>query len=153
MTARSVILTSGGDLNVYDGEVLVSSVTAQRPSASRPRGLPPKLSTLFTVNNQRNEKLLFKNSISFNLINNFSHWNVIFLCLFLNWLKQFETMKQFYFHKTWCRIIYKLHWNIIHKSTGATWNVGPYKLIRLLGHPNLNLNLTQLNTISIKQSQ
>ena len=24
-----------------------------------------------------------------------------------------------------------LHWNIIHKSTGVTWNVGPYKLIRL----------------------
>ena len=22
--------------------------------------------------------------------------------------------------------IYKLHWNIIHKSTGVTWNVGPY---------------------------
>ena len=34
-----------------------------------------------------------------------------------------------------------LHWNIIHKSTGVTRNVGPYKLIRLPGHPNLNLNL------------
>ena len=54
-----------------------------------------------------------------------------------NNLKQFETI---YFHKTWYRI-YMLHWNIIQKSTGVTWNVGPYKLIRLPGHPNLNLNL------------
>ena len=30
--------------------------------------------------------------------------------------------------------IYKLHWNIIHKSTGVTWNVSPYKLTRLPGH-------------------
>ena len=35
---------------------------------------------------------------------------------------------------------YMLHWNIIHKSTGVTWNMGPYKLTRLPGHPNLNLN-------------
>ena len=35
-----------------------------------------------------------------------------------------------------------LHWNIIYKSTIVTWNVGPYKLIRLPGHPNLNLSLT-----------
>ena len=54
---------------------------------------------------------------------------------------EMNSLKQFYFHKTWCRI-YNLHWNIIHKSTGVTWNVGPYKLIRLPGHPNLDLNLT-----------
>ena len=51
-----------------------------------------------------------------------------------------NNLKQFYFHKTWYRI-YMLHWNLIHKSTGVTWNVGPYKLIRLPGHHNLNLNL------------
>ena len=60
-----------------------------------------------------------------------------------------NNLKQFYFHKTWYRI-YMLHWNIIHKSTGVTWNVGQYKLIRLPGHNNLNLNLTKLNTISLK---
>ena len=38
--------------------------------------------------------------------------------------------------------IYNLHWNIIPKLIGVTWNVFPYKLIRLPGHPNLNLNLT-----------
>ena len=40
--------------------------------------------------------------------------------------------------------IYELRWNIIiiHKSTGVTGNVGPYKLIILPGHANLNLNLT-----------
>ena len=27
-----------------------------------------------------------------------------------------------------------LHWNIIHKSTGVTLNVGPYMLIGLPGH-------------------
>ena len=53
-----------------------------------------------------------------------------------------NNLKQFYFHKTWYRIIYKLHWNIIHKSKEVTWNVGPHKLMRLPGHPNLNLNLT-----------
>ena len=40
--------------------------------------------------------------------------------------------------------IYKLHWNIIHKSTGVTWNVGPYKLIRLPGHPNLDVDVDTL---------
>ena len=48
--------------------------------------------------------------------------------------------------------IYTLHWNIIHKSTGVTWNVGPYKLIRLPGHPNLNLinvNLIKYNWYKI----
>ena len=64
----------------------------------------------------------------------------------LKQLKQFERIetietiwnnfKQFYFHKTWYKI-YMLHFNIIHKSTGVTWDVGPYKLIRLPRHPNL----------------
>ena len=39
-------------------------------------------------------------------------------------------------------IQYILHWNVIPKSIGVAWNVGPYKLIRLPGHPNINLNLT-----------
>ena len=54
-------------------------------------------------------------------------------------LKQFEINL---FPQDMIQDIYKLHWNTIHKSTGVTWNVGLYKLIRLPGHPNLNLNLT-----------
>ena len=38
--------------------------------------------------------------------------------------------------------IYILHWNLIHKLIGVAWNVGTYKLIRLPGHPNLDVNLT-----------
>ena len=55
-------------------------------------------------------------------------------------LKQFETIlfQQDMIQDT----VYMLHWNIIHKSTGVTRNVCPYKLIWLPGHPNLNLNLT-----------
>ena len=52
--------------------------------------------------------------------------------------KFLKQLKQFYFHESWCRFIYKLHWNIIHKSTGVRWNVGPYKLIRLPGHGQWN---------------
>ena len=62
--------------------------------------------------------------------------------------QQFETT--ILFPQDMIQDIYKLHWNIIHKSTGVTLTVGPYKLIRLPGHPNLNLNLAQLNTIRIK---
>ena len=73
---------------------------------------------------------------------------------FWNNLKQFETiwnnLKQFetifgtiLFPQDMIQdILYKLHWNIIHKSTRVTWNVGPYKLIRLPGHSNLNLRST-----------
>ena len=45
--------------------------------------------------------------------------------------------------------IHKLHWNIIHKSAIVTWNVGPYKLIKLPGYPNLNLNLINYNKYKI----
>ena len=51
-------------------------------------------------------------------------------------MKQFETIL---FPQDMIQDTYKLHWNIIPKSTRVTWNVGPYKLIRLPGHPNLNL--------------
>ena len=30
-------------------------------------------------------------------------------------------------------MIYILHWNLMHKSIGFAWNVGPYKLIRCHG--------------------
>ena len=56
-----------------------------------------------------------------------------------NNLKQFETIL---FPQDMIQDIYKLHWNIIHKSIGVTWNVGSNKLLRLPGHPNLKLNLT-----------
>ena len=51
-------------------------------------------------------------------------------------------LKTILFPQDMIQDIYKLHWNIIHKTIEITWNVGPYKLIRLPGHPNLNLNLT-----------
>ena len=51
-------------------------------------------------------------------------------------LQQFETIL---FPQDMILDKYKLHLNIIHKSTGVTWNVGPYELMRLPGHPNLNL--------------
>ena len=35
--------------------------------------------------------------------------------------------------------MYNLHWNLIHKFIGVSWNVGPYKIIRLPRHHNLNL--------------
>ena len=35
--------------------------------------------------------------------------------------------------------IFSLHWNTIHKSIGVASRVGPYNLINLPGHPNLNL--------------
>ena len=54
-------------------------------------------------------------------------------------MKQFETIL---FPQDTIKDIYNWHWSIIYKSTGVTWNVGPYKLIWLPGHPNLNLNLT-----------
>ena len=40
-------------------------------------------------------------------------------------------------------LLHSLHWNKIHKSIGVARNMGPYKLIRLPGHPILNLKLVQ----------
>ena len=40
-------------------------------------------------------------------------------------MKQFETIL---FPQDMIHDIYKLYWNIIHKLTGVTWNMGPYKL-------------------------
>ena len=59
-------------------------------------------------------------------------------------LKQFETILELFFsttHYTGYKL-YNIDWNIIHKSTRVTCNVGTHKLIRLPGYPNHNLNLT-----------
>ena len=74
----------------------------------------------------------------------YENWNVLYL-----WTSNFNRFETILFPQDMIQDIYKVHWNIIHKSIGVAWNVGPYKLIRLPGHLNLKLNLTKLNAISI----
>ena len=49
------------------------------------------------------------------------------------------------FPKDMIQDIYSLQRNAIRKSIGVAWYVGPYKLIRLPGHPNPKPNLIKYN--------
>ena len=56
-------------------------------------------------------------------------------------MKSIETIS---FPQDMIQDIFKSHWNIIHKSTGVTWNVGPYKLIRLPGRISKAYNVLRI---------